>query len=101
MMLSYSLPCLLGLPLLGVVAIALGAPARRTALWVSVLNCVPAFLAFGVVLRQGEILFGPEVTSIREVFPVQFRLAMDGLSLPLSLELEIHEPPTPQTHRPI
>ena len=85
MMLSYSLPCLLGLPLLGVVAIALGAPARRTALWVSVLNCVPAFLAFGVVLRQGEILFGPEVTSIREVFPVQFRLAMDGLSLPLVL----------------
>ena len=85
MILSYSLPCLLVLPLLGVVAIALGAPARRTALWVSVLNCVPAFLAFGVVLRQGEILFGLEVTSIREVFPVQFRLAMDGLSLPLVL----------------
>jgi NADH-quinone oxidoreductase subunit M len=47
------------------------------------LNFIPAFLVYGVVLREGEILFGPEVSTLREVFPIQFRLGCDGLSLPL------------------
>ena len=83
MTLTWALPLLLLLPTLGVVAIALGSDPRRTAIGVSLLNFIPAFLVSGVVLRQGEILFGPEVSSLREVFPVQFRLGCDGLSLPL------------------
>ena len=83
MNLSLALPLLLVVPLLGVVAIALGAAPRKTALWASWINLIPGFLVSGVVLRQGEILYGPEVTNLREVFPVQFRLGLDGLSLPL------------------
>lgn len=83
MTLTWALPLLLLLPTLGVVAIALGSDPRRTALGVSLLNFIPAFLVSGVVLRQGEILFGPEVSTLREVFPIQFRLGCDGLSLPL------------------
>ena len=83
MTLTWALPLLLLLPTLGVVAIALGSDPRRTALGVSLLNFIPAFLVSGVVLRQGEILFGTEVSSLREVFPIQFRLGCDGLSLPL------------------
>ncbi len=83
MTLTWALPLLLLLPTLGVVAIALGSDPRRTALGVSLLNFIPAFLVSGVVLREGEILFGPEVSTLREVFPIQFRLGCDGLSLPL------------------
>jgi len=68
---------------LAVVAIALGAAPRKTALWASWINLIPGFIVSGVVLRQGEILYGPEVINLREVFPVQFRLGLDGLSLPL------------------
>ena len=68
MTLTWALPLLLLLPTLGVVAIALGSDPRRTALGVSLLNFIPAFLVSGVVLRQGEILFGPEVSTLREVF---------------------------------
>ena len=83
MTLTWALPLLLLLPTLGVVAIALGSDPRKTALGVSLLNFIPAFLVSGVVLREGEILFGPEVSTLREVFPIQFRLGCDGLSLPL------------------
>lgn len=83
MILAWALPALLLLPLLGVVAIAVGAAPKRTALGISLLNFIPGFLVAGEVVRKGEILFGPEVTTLREVFPIQFRLGCDGLSLPL------------------
>ena len=77
------LPALLLIPLVGVILIALGAPPKKTSLWVSVLNLVPGFLLSGQVLRVGEVLFGPEATPAREVFPVKFLLGIDGLNLPL------------------
>ena len=77
------LPLLLVLPLVGVVLIALGAAPKKTAVLVSILNLIPGFLLSGIVLRSGEVLFGPEATPAREVFPVQFLLGIDGLSLPL------------------
>ena len=80
---SLLLPGLLLIPLLGVVLIALGAPAKKTGIFVSLLNLVPAFLLSGTVLRSGEALFGPESIPAREVFPVKFLLGIDGLSLPL------------------
>ena len=83
MSLAWTLPALLGLPLIGVLAISLGAAPRRTAFVVSFLNLIPGFLAFGVVLREGDLLFGGEASLIREVFPVQFRLGLDGLSMAL------------------
>ena len=61
--------------------IALGTRPKATALWVSLLNLIPGFLASGVVLRSGELLFGPDPIPAREVFPVKFMLGMDGLSL--------------------
>ena len=80
---SFLLPALLLLPLIGVVLIALGAAPKKTALAFSVLNLIPGFLLSGTVLRSGEVLFGPEATPARELFPVKFLLEMDGLSLPL------------------
>lgn len=80
---SLLLPTLLLLPLAGVVLIALGAPPKKTAVLASILNFIPGFLLSGIVLRSGEILFGPETTPAREVFPVKFLLGVDGLSLPL------------------
>jgi len=80
---SLLLPGLLLIPLLGVVLIALGAPAKKTGIFVSLLNLVPGFLLSGTVLRSGEVLFGPESIPAREVFPVKFLLGIDGLSLPL------------------
>jgi len=59
----------------------LGTRPKATALWVSLLNLIPGFLASGVVLRSGELLFGPDPIPAREVFPVKFMLGMDGLSL--------------------
>jgi len=80
---SLSLPALLAIPMVGVLLIALGSRPKTTALWVSVLNLIPGFLASGMVLRSGEILFGPEPIPVREVFPAKFILGMDGLSLSL------------------
>ena len=80
---SLTLPALLAIPLVGVVLIALGSRPKTTALWASVLNLIPGFLASGMVLRSGEILFGPDPIPVREVFPVKFILGMDGLSLSL------------------
>jgi len=80
---SLTLPALLAIPFLGVVLIALGFRPKATALWTSLLNLVPGFLASGVVLRSGEILFGPDPIPAREVFPAKFMLGMDGLSLSL------------------
>ena len=59
----------------------MGTRPKATALWVSLLNLIPGFLASGVVLRSGELLFGPDPIPAREVFPVKFILGMDGLSL--------------------
>jgi len=81
MSLSLTLPALLVIPLVGVLLIALGARPKATALWTSILNLIPGFLASGVVLRSGELLFGPEPIPAREVFPAKFILGMDGLSL--------------------
>lgn len=81
MSLSLTLPALLGIPLIGVIMIALGSRPKTTALWVSLANLVPGFLASGMVLRSGELLFGPEPIPAKEVFPVKFMLGMDGLSL--------------------
>jgi len=78
---SLALPALLAIPLVGIVLIALGTRPKATALWVSLLNLIPGFLASGVVLRSGELLFGPDPIPAREVFPVKFMLGMDGLSL--------------------
>jgi len=78
---SLALPALLAIPLVGIVLIALGTRPKATALWVSLLNLIPGFLASGVVLRSGELLFGPDPIPAREVFPVKFILGMDGLSL--------------------
>ena len=78
---SLTLPALLAIPLVGIVLIALGTRPKATALWVSLLNLIPGFLASGVVLRSGELLFGPDPIPAREVFPVKFMLGMDGLSL--------------------
>lgn len=78
---SLTLPALLVIPLIGVLLIALGARPKATALWTSILNLIPGFLASGVVLRSGELLFGPEPIPAREVFPAKFILGMDGLSL--------------------
>ena len=78
---SLTLPALLAIPLVGIVLIALGTRPKATALWVSLLNLIPGFLASGVVLRSGELLFGPDPIPAREVFPVKFILGMDGLSL--------------------
>ena len=83
MNLSLFLPALLLIPLVGVVLIALGCAPKKTALLVSWLNLIPGFLLSGTVLRSGEVLFGPEATPARELFPVKFLLGMDGLSLPL------------------
>jgi len=83
MNIALALPLLLAVPLVAVGAIALGASPRKTALWASWINLIPGFLVSGVVLRRGEIFYGPEGTNLREVFPVQFRLGLDGLSLPL------------------
>ena len=80
---SLTLPALLVIPLVGVLLIALGSRPKTTALWVSVLNLIPGFLASGIVLRSGEILFGPDPIPVREVFPAKFILGMDGLSLSL------------------
>ena len=80
---SLTLPALLVIPLVGVLLIALGSRPKTTALWVSVLNLIPGFLASGMVLRSGEILFGPDPIPAREVFPAKFILGMDGLSLSL------------------
>jgi NADH-quinone oxidoreductase subunit M len=78
---SLALPAMLAIPLVGIVLIALGTRPKATALWVSLLNLIPGFLASGVVLRTGELLFGPDPIPAREVFPVKFMLGMDGLSL--------------------
>jgi len=78
---SLTLPAMLAIPLVGIVLIALGTRPKATALWVSLLNLIPGFLASGAVLRSGEILFGPDPIPAREVFPVKFMLGMDGLSL--------------------
>jgi len=78
---SLTLPAMLAIPLVGIVLIALGTRPKATALWVSLLNLIPGFLASGVVLRTGELLFGPDPIPAREVFPVKFMLGMDGLSL--------------------
>ena len=78
---SLTLPALLILPLAGIVLIALGCRPRATALAVSLLNLIPGLLASGVVLRSGELLFGPDPIPAREVFPAKFILGMDGLSL--------------------
>ena len=83
MTLPLTLPALLAIPLVGVVLIALGARPKATALWTSVLNLIPGFLASGVVLRSGEILFGPDPIPAKDVFPAKFILGMDGLSLSL------------------
>jgi len=79
--LSFTLPALLAIPLVGIVLIALGTRPKATALWTSILNLIPGFLASGVVLRSGELLFGPDPIPAREVFPAKFILGMDGLSL--------------------
>lgn len=81
MNLSLSLPALLVIPLVGIVLIALGTRPKTTALWASLLNLIPGFLASGVVLRSGELLFGPDPVPAREVFPAKFILGMDGLSM--------------------
>jgi NADH-quinone oxidoreductase subunit M len=78
---SLSLPALLVIPLVGVVLIALGTRPKRTALWISLINLIPGFLASGTVLRSGELLFGPEPIPAREIFPAKLTLGMDGLSL--------------------
>ncbi|MCX6936008.1 MAG: proton-conducting transporter membrane subunit [Verrucomicrobia bacterium] len=83
MIAPWLLPALLGIPIMGIVLIALGAKPRTTALLVSVLNFVPGLLLAGMVLRSGEVLFGPEPIPVRDVFPVKFILGMDGLSLPM------------------
>jgi len=80
---SYLLPALLLFPLSGIVLIAFGSPPRKTALLVSLLNLVPGFLLAGAVLRNGQVLFGPEPILVRDVFPFKFILGMDGLSLPM------------------
>jgi len=80
---SIFLPALLLIPLLGAVLIALGSPAKKTAILVSVLNLIPGLLVSGTVLRSGEVLFGAGTTPVREVFPVKFLLGIDGLSLSL------------------
>jgi NADH-quinone oxidoreductase subunit M len=79
--LSLTLPAMLAIPLAGIVLIALGARPKATALWTSILNLIPGLLASGVVLRSGELLFGPDPIPAREVFPAKFILGMDGLSL--------------------
>jgi len=79
--LGMCLPAMLVIPLLAVGLIALGSRPKVTALWASVVNCIPGCLASGGVLRSGEILFGPEPIPAREVFPAKFILGMDGLSL--------------------
>lgn len=81
MNLSLTLPAMLAIPLAGIVLIALGARPKATALWTSILNLIPGLLASGVVLRSGELLFGPDPIPAREVFPAKFILGMDGLSL--------------------
>ena len=81
MNLAFTLPALLVIPLIAVVLIALGSRPKATALWASIFNFIPGCLASGVVLRSGELLFGPEPISAREVFPAKFILGMDGLSL--------------------
>ncbi len=78
---SLTLPALLVIPLIGVLLIALGARPKATALWTSILNFVPGMLASGLVLRSGELIFGPEPIPAKEVFPAKFILGMDGLSL--------------------
>jgi hypothetical protein len=57
MMLSYSLPCLLGLPLLGVVAIALGAcsPNGFVGFRSELRSCVSRF--WGGVAPRGNIVW--------------------------------------------
>ena len=80
---SLALPALLAIPLMGIVMIALGSRPKATALWTSLLNLIPGFLASGVVLRSGELLFGPDPIPAREIFPAKFILGMDGLSLSL------------------
>jgi len=81
MNLAFTLPALLVIPLIAVVLIALGSRPKATALWASIFNFIPGCLASGVVLRSGELLFGPEPIPVREVFPAKFILGMDGLSL--------------------
>lgn len=81
MNLAFTLPALLVIPLIAVVLIALGSRPKATALWASIFNFIPGCLASGVVLRSGELLFGPEPIPAREVFPAKFILGMDGLSL--------------------
>jgi len=83
MNLGLTLPVLLLIPLAGMILIALGARPKATALWTSLLNLVPGFLASGCVLRSGELFFGPASEPPRELFPFHFSLGMDGLSLPL------------------
>ena len=78
---SLTLPTLLAIPMIGILLIALGSRPKTTAFWTSILNLIPGFLASGVVLRSGELLFGPEPIPAREVFPAKFILGMDGLSL--------------------
>ena len=80
---SLALPALLAIPLMGIVMIALGSRPKATALLTSLLNLIPGFLASGVVLRSGELLFGPDPIPAREIFPAKFILGMDGLSLSL------------------
>lgn len=81
MNLAFTLPALLVIPLIAVGLIALGSRPKATALWASIFNFIPGCLASGVVLRSGELLFGPEPIPAREVFPAKFILGMDGLSL--------------------
>jgi NADH-quinone oxidoreductase subunit M len=80
---SLALPALLAIPLMGIVMIALGSRPKATALWTSLLNLIPGGLASGVVLRSGELLFGPDPIPAREIFPAKFILGIDGLSLSL------------------
>ena len=62
---SLTLPAMLAIPLVGIVLIALGTRPKATAVWVSLLNLIPGFLASGVVLRSGELLFGPDPIPAR------------------------------------
>lgn len=75
-------------PLVGCLAIAFGAPGKRTALVVVLFNLAASlFLASGFVAKGGGFAYEVDTLAfhLQDLFTIHFHLGMDGLNLPMVL----------------
>jgi NADH-quinone oxidoreductase subunit M len=86
---STSIPVwMLIIPVLGMLAIASGLPAKRIALGVGGLNLLLSFILFGAydaVTGGYQMLTRVPVLELPELFMIHFLVGVDGVSLPLVL----------------